>query len=522
MPLEALAGKLVVRTRQQLHDQHLQFVLIRNPNADVRPGGQPDIDANVMADAATSLLSNAVIIANNTQAATADITALTNVWAPLRGTQAQGAAGAAGSVATITSSGGAVILEGDVLTHLPTGMTFEVTASGTYNSTTPIPIAGITTGPQTDLEAGTVLTWQNPRPGVTVGTATVLPQSDGSGLEGGAGPEGASDLRSRLSYIAFNPPASGNSAEYEDDIATVSGVAVQQGFVYPGVIGPGGVGLTFTLRPGQPGANRIPTSTQLALVIAAVAGSMPGSDGIYPCTLLANLVTVVLKITWAPNADSWVDLSPFPLYHASPNLVSAAPNGGGTLSPVAFRLQSSAMTEIPQVGQSIAFFDLPDQTYRRKKFLTVTTISSTIYDVTVDTTGGISDTGYTPANGQPCCPWSDSLDSMLLPVLSYFDTLGPGEQYASFFDPGLRQKRDPASPQYYPSSVTGRILGGSQVPQNPQGPQQNQPPVPTLFNTPTISDVLLIEPTIPYAAPIGTPGVSSYLNVLGDLLAFPE
>src|ERR1700689_5310391 len=101
---DQLAGKLVVRTRQQLHDQYLRFILVRNPAADTRPGGQPDIDANVMADAATSLLANAVTVANNTQAATADLPTLTNVWAPLRGTQAQGPAGASGVVATTTAS----------------------------------------------------------------------------------------------------------------------------------------------------------------------------------------------------------------------------------------------------------------------------------------------------------------------------------------------------------------------------------------------------------------------------------
>src|SRR5579863_1199541 len=162
MPLDLLSGKLVVKNRQQLHDQYLRSVLVRNPVADTRDGSQPDLDAWVWADMATSILAQAVTIANNVSRATADLDALTQVWAPLLGTQAQGPTGAAGSVSTVTSSAGATILENDVLTHLPTGMTFQVTQTGTYTSTTPIPIAGISTGAQTDLPAGTVLTWQNP------------------------------------------------------------------------------------------------------------------------------------------------------------------------------------------------------------------------------------------------------------------------------------------------------------------------------------------------------------------------
>ena len=443
MPLDLLSGKITIRTRQQLHDQYLRSVLVRNPVADTRQGSQPDLDAWVWADMATSILSQAVTIANNVSRATADLDALTQVWAPLLGTQAQGPTGSAGAVSTVTSSAGATILETDVLTHLATGMTFQVTQTGTYTSTTPIPIAGVSTGAQTDLPAGTVLTWQNPRPGVVVGEATVLEQSDGSGLVGGAAAEQADQLRSRLAFVAANPPASGNDGQYMDAVSGVNGIAVQQAFCYPAVLGPGSIGVTFTLRPAQPGANRIPTSTQLAQVLSLIAGGMPGSDGIYMVTLISNPVTVVIKVLWAGNAVGWADASTFPQYHASPNLVSAAPNAGGALTALAFRVTSAAMTEVPQVGQSVAFFDLPNLTYRRKKFLTVTAISSTAYDVTVDTTNGVSDTSYTPTNGQPCSPWSDSLDSLLTPVLTYFDSIGPGEQFASFFDPGVRQRRDP-------------------------------------------------------------------------------
>lgn len=517
MPLDALPGKLVVPSRDALRQKYPQWVLIRNPVADTRPGSQVDLDSRVWADAASSILSTAVLISNSVSRATATGTRLDD-WAARLGTQRLGPVGAAGAVSTSTSTSGATIFSGDLLTHIPTGLRFQVTNTGLYTSASAIPINGVDTGPSTNLPAGTILTWASPRPGVTSsnGAATILAQADGSGLSGGVSAEDDNSLRARLDYIASNPPASGNDAQYQQALLSTPGVAVQQGFTYPAVLGPGTIAVTFTLRPAQPGANRIPNATQLALAAAYLGGVFPAGDSIMMCALVSVPVTVVLKVLWAVGAAGWADGTTFPNYHASPNLVSAAPNAGAVLSPTAFRVTSSAMTEVPTVGQSIGFFDLTNLVFRRKKLATVTTISPSAYDVTVDTTTGVSDTGYTPINGQACCPWSDSLNSLITPVLSYFATLGPGEQYASFFDPGMRQKRTPVNPQFWPSTITNRLIGGASVPVPAQGPQQNQPPVPTLLTTSTIQDVVLQEPAIPFSCPVGIPGVSSNLFTLGS------
>jgi hypothetical protein len=293
------------------------------------------------------------------------------------------------------------------------------------------------------------------------------------------------------------------------------------------VKGPGTQAVGFTLRPSIPGANRIPNAAQLSLCAAYLQGLMPADDSIFMYTLVASPVTVVLKVLWSPGASGWADATTFPSYHPfvttpGDRLVSASPNAAGTLSATAFRLSSPSMTEVPQVGQSIAFLDLPNLVFRRKRILSITTISPTIYDITVDTVSGLSDTGYAPVNGQPCCPWSDNLNSLMTPIVSYFDTLGPGEQFANFFDPGLRQRRSPPSPQFWPNQITNRILGGALVPQPPQGPQQNQPAVQTLLTTPTLQDVLLVEPSVPFGTPVGNPGVSSNLLTLGSLAVYPE
>ncbi len=525
MPLDPLPGKLVLPARNAERDRWLRDFSLRSPDSDVSEGTLPWFEASAYADATAVHRANAVTIANGVSRATAVGQDLDD-WAVRLGTQRLPAVGAGGFVvASVTGGGSVPIQTGQILTG-PNSSRFQCTETALYSDGASVPVLGITTGPGTNLAAGTVLTWQSPPIGLGE-TATVLQQADGSGLSGGNGIESDDQLRARLDYIAANPPASGNDAQYQSIVGKTPGLAVQQPFTIPAVKGPGTKGVTFTLRPSQPGANRIPTSAQLSLCAAYLAGLMPADDSIFMCTLVASPLIVTLKVLWAQGASGWADATTFPLYHAynstpGDRLVAASANASGTLSPTAFRLSSASMTEVPQVGQNIAFLDLPNLTFRRKKIGAVTQINSTTYDITVDTSSGVSDTSYTPSNGQVCSPWSDSLNALLTPVLAYFDTLGPGEQFASFFDPGLRQKRSPASPAYWPNIVTNRLLGGAAVPQPPQGPQQNQPPVATLFSTPALYDVELVEPAPPYSTPVGSPGVSSYLLTLGGLAVFPE
>jgi hypothetical protein len=156
----------------------------------------------------------------------------------------------------------------------------------------------------------------------------------------------------------------------------------------------------------------------------------------------------------------------------------------------------------PVVGQTIAFFDAPNAVFRAKRILTVTSGGTGIWTIVCDTTNSATDLTYTPSSGEGCCPWSDSLDSLVPSVAGHFDTLGPGEQVSTFFDAGERQKRQPESPAQWPSSLTSRFLTG-------------------LFANNAVQDVSVALPALPYACPVGTPGVFSYLLQLGKFLVFP-
>lgn len=528
MPQDLLAGKLVVPTRQTEVARYLRDYVIRNPGAagaGVAAGTMPYIDANVYADVTGVHRSNAVTIANGTSRSGMKGTQL-DAEAQRLGTFRLPPVGGAGFGIVTTSPSGAPIVAGDLLTG-PNGTVYQAVLSTTVQSGAQIGIIGVSTGPSTNVPAGTVLSWVSPRTGMQP-NVTVTTQADGSGFTGGNNVESDDQLRARLDYIAANPASAGNDAHYQSVIMQAPAVAVQQAFTVPAVFGGGTIAWTFTVRPSQPGASRIPNAQQLALVAAYVQGVMPADDSSFACTIVASQVAVGLQVIWSPSAAGWADASPFPTFQgadAGGNFNWQISSGTSPLTPTTFSIKSvepSVTPTVPPVGSSFGLFDLASLTFRRKKILSQASDMAGGFVIVVDATQGLSDTSYVPVVGQRLSPWSDSLASLIPPVLPFFDTTGVGEQYAVFPDPGLRQRRNPTNPGLWPSGVTNRLLGGATVARPPQGPQQNQPAVPTLLNLPALSDVQLVEPVLPYPCPVGTPGVSFNLLTLGDLVAYPE
>lgn len=526
MTLDVLPDTFVLPTRAQGVSDYKRNYVIRNPDADVSPGSLVDIDANVITDTLAPIYYDASLAGN---AAALDNMTTAQLQAELvnLGTNFLPATGASGEVYVSCSAGGTYIPLGQQINNLATGVRYQCSAPGLYQNGQALPVQGIDTGPSTNILATTpptVLTWVSPPIGCNP-TAAVVPQTDGTGLSGGSAAETNAQAVARIRLLRSSPPASGNDAEYQADVADTASVPVQAAFTYPSIQGPGTTAVCFTLKPISPGANRIPNATQILQAQQQLTGQIPASDVPLFCTLVSSPLTVVLKVTWAQGATGWVDASPWPLY-ASPIATAGATVQApttGTASATYFRLDNAAHTLTqPQVGQSIAMYDNTQQTFafRRKKILSSVADGAGGWDITVDTTTSASDTSYTPTLGQAVCPWSDSLSSLIAPTVAYFDTLGPGEQKSTFFDPGLRQKRSPANPQAWPSTISNRLLGvNSQT--AVQAAQGNLPPI-TLFTLTTLQDVILQEPTVPYVTPVGSPGVSSYLITLANLVAFPE
>jgi uncharacterized phage protein gp47/JayE len=495
MPLDSTPGVVQTLSRQQVHDNFTRDYGNRVPAADVGPGTQPDVDASLAADTVAPLYSDAVTIGRGTTLSTSAGSWLATIGQD-EGVVARPAVGATGFLSITTSAGGTNLQQGAVVLSKLAQKRYQVATGGLYTTATPVPIAGVDTGPSTNLAPGTAMQFQAPPPGCAPDCA-VLADSEGNGLTGGRNADNDATLRQLISEQRANPPASGNDAEYQSTIKKTPGLSVQQVFTYPATLGPGTIAYVFTLNPAAPGQSRIPNAAQIAATLAWVTGQMPGDDGIFACPLVASPVAMGFQMVWGAGANDWEDASPWPSFiPGDPVLVAASP--APTLT--SFRLTTtSTVISNPQPGQNIGFWNPVTGLFEQIQILTVSTVTAgRTWDITPDQSYGAS-APYVPIPGQAASPWSDSLNSVVPAVVSYFDGLGPGEQVLSLPDPGLRQRRQPQSPQRWTSLIDARIVV----------------PIYALGNV--VETVTPLAPKLPFQTPPGAAATLSYLATLGDL-----
>lgn len=484
--------KLEVPTRQELVRRYERDYLLRNPEARVGENTLPGIDARVLADQLLPIYAEAVRLST---ARDLDSTtgAELRAWAGDLGLpEMLPATGASGAVTVTTSAGGATILAGAKLRHTPTGRLYAALLTGIAVTGDYVPIVGVSTGPATDLPPGTLLDWVAPPLGLGQ-VSVVVEQGDGTGLSGGRNEETDEEIRARIRAELAEPALAGNAAEYRSQALKTPGLPMQAAFAYPAVLGPGTIGLAFTLRPGKTGASRRPNATQIALVRAHLVGVMPADDGLFMYALLDDPVDLALRVRWKRGAVGWANADPWPTATADVFV-------DGAVTPTArtFRLTPTGAALPPRAGHILAFWDLAATAFVRKTIGTVTPVSGS-WDITVDEAG--SDLVYVPGADDRPCPWSDSLSVLVRPMIAEFDKLGPST-HPSFDYGGTRRQREPAGYEAYPYELSGRIL----IP---------------LYSLPSVDDVRVVSPALPRATASGTPGSIAYLASLHSLRAFP-
>lgn len=320
-------------------------------------------------------------------------------------------------------------------------------------------------------------------------------------------PRGGDDeLVLRIIDLRKNPPASGNTAAYRDAAKKAPGLAIEAAFGFEAPFGPGTVAIAFTMRPIYVGASREPNPVHAQAVEAHLKNSgFPGDDGLFVMLVQEVAVDVHLAVRLTKAALPF-DRVPWPPYvSTSPVRVSSA------TSSTVFVLETSVATVDPKVGQIIALYDTTNRRFVQKQIGAVTTIVATKkWGITCTTTANASDTTFTPRGdvgpvlGQVVSPWSKSLALLVKPMLDYFAKLGPGETFASFFDEGTRQKRQPESPEEWTHTLSARDIGNT---------------APATI----VSDVVVYAPTPngqSYDTPVGQPGVLAYLLKLGDFAVY--
>jgi hypothetical protein len=401
------------------------------------------------------------------------------------------------------ASGGGFIDYGDELKHKATQIRFFCTRAGTYTNGQYVPIQSLDTGPQTNLDAGTVLEWVGPRPGIG-SKATITEDSNGDGLTGGRGAGTEGEHQQAILYKKQNPEASGNTAEYLDAVTKTPGFAIQAPFAYPAIKGSGTKCIAFTMFPSTVGGSRIPSAAAVAAVASHLSSEFPEDDGILVALGAEEDSNVALKIKWSKRAKGWEDAVPWPAYYAAASQIEVQ-SASSALSFILRRASGgySGVTA-PVVGNNIAFFDREAGLFRKKRIGAVSGTGP--WTITVDTTLAVSDESYTPEVGQRCCPWSDSLNVVAPLMMAVSDQLGPGEQTATLYDDGgLRRRRVPFPPEKWPSELTDALL------EEPLSPKK----------VPEILDREIAEKTATTPS-AGTPGATFYMLRIADLAIFPK
>jgi uncharacterized phage protein gp47/JayE len=452
LAIEDLPDGFVTFTRDELVEKYKRDLALRNPGADVT-SGQPDLDARLIADQLLPVYSDARLIVDGINEDAAVGIRLDRVGARIS-LPRRGATGSSGFVEVQAAAGGGTIEEGRELTNRSTRYKYESAETKHCNNGDAIRIRALDVGPNTDVAPGVVLQWEDPPPGIGQ-HATVLPQSGGRGLSGGAAEESDARYLERIRAVKRNPAAGDNDAEIVAVVMDTPGVPVEQVFTYPGVWGPGSHAYTFTVLASRLGASRIPTDAQLQASYEWLVAQMPGDHGYFPYEIIAENLLVRLTVKWSTESPGWADVTPWPtsgLGVGGVAIVSAT-------SPTVFVIGASAVA--PVSGQTIALYDKANLRFVRKRVQSVT--GGGPFTINCDTTNGASDTTYTPVAGQKVSPWSDSLNAVLDPLFAYLATLGPGEIFT--FGPeapedGRRRHRVPRPPKTYSYSTTARLLVG--------------------------------------------------------------
>lgn len=514
MSVDQLPGTIVTKTRDKVIDDWKRDFQSRVPGADVGDASPADTDARVMADMLMPLYSTTKVSGDNTVLEQSRGKAV-DQWAEREGVPPRREAiGASGSVSIKASPGGGALQggeDGDELRHEQSGSRYRVIITDHYNNGDSCGIVGKDTGPATNLPAGTQLKWTSPPAGIA-DTVTVI----GNGLTGGAERENDDKFKLRIKQEKQSRAASGNDSEYQQAAEGTPDVAIQKAFTYPAVTAAGVICLLVTVVPAHPGGSRVANSSQVSLIETHLADTFPADDGLLMAPLAEEPADVTYSIRWAEGAAGWADRVQWPPFYAvdpvaGPGAVRVTSATNATVFTLATANGVYSGVRQPRVGQTIGFYDTAGFAFRRKRILSFTGTGP--WSITCDTTNNASDTGYTPQLGQRVMPWSDSLDSILfteaeeedgLPsgVLAYFDTLGPGEQVATFYDEGRRQRRSPAPPKFWPYELTTRGLIDA-------------------VTANEVQDVDVLEGD-GIKPSVGVPGVYSNILLLRYLAVFPE
>ena len=170
---------------------------------------------------------------------------------------------------TATGTNGTSI-PGETILRLDSVTAFRVTTGQVISGgTATLPVAAVLAGAAGNLDAGTVLPFETPIPGVA-GTTTVAVGGITGGDDGDAGDAGTERVRSRLLLRLQEPPAGGRDPDYVGWALAVAGVT--RAWTYPNELGLGSVVVRFVRDNDM---SIFPDTGEVAAVQASIDANRP-------------------------------------------------------------------------------------------------------------------------------------------------------------------------------------------------------------------------------------------------------
>lgn len=444
------AQNIIIKTRDQIRDDMIAayinalitFDIVQNPV--VTPGTETFNRFDAIA--AQIWTASAAIPAAIDE--TLEDTAVENLprLAALRGLSLRSAGGSRGKIKPRIAINSPVLIPAGSALKDDQGLRYRAPIGGLIQNGQMLDIEAIDTGAATNLEPGSVLTFEAP-------VLYVEPNAETDGLQFGVDAEDIEGLRARLLERLKHPPNGYNWSTFT--AAAETSTAVQKAFAYCAANGPSTLHIAAIGAPSASVKTRDLDPLTLALEVKpAVLGATFSFVGIEVTTVVNEPVDVSIAIA-APNSPAadppgagggWIDAVPFPVL-ASPGYVA--------VSNIVSSIEIEVSSDVPPVnGASISWVSTDDWKLRTAKILSFT--GSNPYTLILDTPF-TSDNGIDIAFGDWVFPAAENMPAYVDALFAAFAELGPGEKtnLAGFLPRALRK---PSPADSWPYEIKSPLL----------------------------------------------------------------
>lgn len=347
-------------------------------------------------------------------------------------------------------------------------------------------MVGIDPGDDTNLPAGTILTWITPPLGADTEASV---QAD---FTGGFNAETDNEFSQRIVRRIRDKPGSGNSAQFRL-WAQQSSNAVQDGFIYPTALHSGNMTVAIIQKRGivKGPLARIPSigtlSTTTAYLTPPTSPVVPHNVHVLVTAWNPEPTDMALRLSM-PRASSggWTDADPWPKWSAAQNEgIKIVTIGIGQLSFEFFTdiFLPGTITGQQVTGVSMAIWNEAISEYETLDVNHVVRIISTTHRVVLN-----SPPSFTAVVGDILSPRNNRSEVIQESFTDYFDELGPSELIQPDDVRFVRAIRHPNIDQEFPTragqTVIARLndsLGGALADAELEFISQNEPTVPTEF-----------------------------------------